>query len=557
MREATSPEDVALWNAFVDRYHYLGCPRPFGPHIRWFVRDGHGRCLAVLLFEAAARMLPARDAWIGWSETERERRLHLALSNSRFLVLPWVRVENLASKVLSMALRRLPDCWQERHSCRPVVVETFIDPTRFDGACYRAANWQQIGMTAGKRSGRGAKPAKQVLVRVLDPEFREILKGENTPRSQPKRRSRPPASAADDLFIAMWSRIVDAATDIAARHDREWMQRRRVLNSLIVMLFVFRLVLARGQKGYATVTAELWDQCRRSGIALPQPKPVAASSICKARARVHEDLFRDLHREILSHDTDNQPWNQHRTFAVDGSKLNLPRPLVEAGYQTPNPDAWYPQGLLSCLYRLDNRMPVDFILSPDTNERTAALTHLGALSPGDVVVLDRGYFSFVMLHAMTARGPASGVPHPAKHRHRLRRLPRRRPRRCPHQDHSGKGRPAEAAGRRLRNPGLPGRPAPGPLRHQRRTIRARHNPHRHRTDTVSPTFPTSTMVAGRSRSCTRHPDMSSRWTNSTARPNAASVRNSTPISTSSPWHACSPTGATACSTTCTKATGRR
>ncbi len=412
LEEATSPEDVALWNAFVDRYHYLGCPRPFGPHIRWFVRDGHGRCLAVLLFEAAARMLPARDAWIGWSESERERRLHLALSNSRFLVLPWVRVENLASKVLSMALRRLPDCWQERHSCRPVVVETFIDPTRFDGACYRAANWQQIGMTAGKRSGRGAKPAKQVLVRVLDPEFREILKGENTPRSQTKRRSRPPASAADDLFIAMWSRIVDAATDIAARHDREWMQRRRVLNSLIVMLFVFRLVLARGQKGYATVTAELWDQCRRSGIALPQPKPVAASSICKARARVHEDLFRDLHREILSHDTDNQLWNQHRTFAVDGSKLNLPRPLVEAGYQTPNPDAWYPQGLLSCLYRLDNRMPVDFILSPDTNERTAALTHLGALSPGDVVVLDRGYFSFVMLHAMTARGlhPVFRIP---------------------------------------------------------------------------------------------------------------------------------------------------
>ena len=283
-------------------------------------------------------------------------------------------------------------------------------------------------MTAGKRSGRGAKPAKQVLVRVLDPAFRAILKGESKPRPRPKRRSKPPASASDDRFVAMWSRVADAAADIAARHDREWMQRRRVLNSLIVMLFVFRLVLARGQKGYATVTAELWEQCRRSGIKLPQPKPVAASSICKARARVHENLFRDLHREILSHGIHDPNWNGHRTFAVDGSKLNLPRPLVEAGYRTPNPDAWYPQGLLSCLYRLDNRMPVDFILSSDANERTRRAHP----SRRTLARRCRGLRPGILLlpHAAChdrAR-PAYGVPHPAKHRPRLRCLPRRGPR---------------------------------------------------------------------------------------------------------------------------------
>ena len=400
LEEATSPEDVALWNALVDRYHYLGCPRPFGPSVRWFVRDRDGRCLAVLLFEAAARTLPARDEWIGWSAADRDRRLHLAVSNSRYLVMPWVRVDNLASKALSMALRRLPGLWEARHGCRPVLCETFVDPTRFDGACYRAANWETVGMTAGKRSGRGAKPAKQVLVRALDPGFRAILKGETRPRPQPERRS---PAAFDDRFAAMWSRIVDAAADIAARHDETWMKRRRTLNSLIVMLFVFRLVLSRGRKGYATVIAELWDQCRRLGVALPQPQPVAISSIGKARARVHEDVFRDLHREILAHDTHDPNWNGHRTFAVDGSKLNLPRPLVEAGYPLPNDGAHYPQGLLSCLYRLDNRMPVDFLLTPDADERAAARTHLDALSPGDVVVLDRGYFSFVMLHAMIAR----------------------------------------------------------------------------------------------------------------------------------------------------------
>ncbi len=88
LEEAASPEDTALWKALVDRYHYFGCPRPFGPHIRWFVRDRSGRPLAVLLFEAAAKTLPARDEWIGWSEADRGRRLHLAVSNSRMWTPP-------------------------------------------------------------------------------------------------------------------------------------------------------------------------------------------------------------------------------------------------------------------------------------------------------------------------------------------------------------------------------------------------------------------------------------------------------------------------------------
>ncbi len=161
---------------------------------------------------------------------------------------PWVRVDNLASKALAMALRRLPDLWEERHGCRPVLCETFVDPTRFDGACYRAANWEVVGMTAGKRSGRGAKPAKQILLRALDPECRAVLKGETKPRPRRKRRTPSGSRVPDDGFAAMWVRIVDAASDIAAQHDRTWMKRRRTLNSLIVMLFVFRLVLAGGRK---------------------------------------------------------------------------------------------------------------------------------------------------------------------------------------------------------------------------------------------------------------------------------------------------------------------
>ena len=400
LQSAMEERDSADWNELVDRHHGLGCPRPFGPHLRWFVLDRDGRRLGCLLFEAAAKSLPARDAWIGWSEKDRDRRLHLAVSNSRFLILPWVRVDNLASRALSMAARQLPEEWEERHGCRPVLCETFVDPTRFDGACYRAANWTVIGMTAGRQGGSRAKPAKHILALPLDPGFRAVLKGE----SKTPQRRKPPVPARDDPYVAMWMKIIDAAGELAAAHDRRWMKRKRILNSLIVVLFVFRLVLSHGDKGYATVLAELWGQCRKLGIALPQREPVVASSICKARARVHEDLFLDLHREILRHGGDGRRWKGHRTFAVDGTKMNLPRTLAKAGYPFPHPAAHYPQGLVSCLHRLDTGTPVHFSLSANADERAAALAHLDTLGSCDIVVFDRGYFSFTLLYALVWRG---------------------------------------------------------------------------------------------------------------------------------------------------------
>ena len=138
---ATEAAEVAEWNELVDRHHWLGCPRPFGPHLRWFVVDREGRRLGCLLFEAAARTLPARDAWVGWSEADRGQRLHLAVSNSRFLILPWVRVDNLASRALAMAVRQLADAWKQRHGCRPVLCETFVDPTRHDGIALHTATF--------------------------------------------------------------------------------------------------------------------------------------------------------------------------------------------------------------------------------------------------------------------------------------------------------------------------------------------------------------------------------------------------------------------------------
>ena len=167
----TDTEGRQLWNAFVDRHHYLGYRRPFGAHIRCFVTDRDGRRLGCLLFDAVTKRLPCRDRWIGWTDRTRDRRRRLMVVNSRFLVFPWVRSKNLASSALAMATRRLADDWERIHGHRPVLCETFIDETRFRASCCRAANWKRIGETA-REILRGAgdagkrKPPTRRLRRV-------------------------------------------------------------------------------------------------------------------------------------------------------------------------------------------------------------------------------------------------------------------------------------------------------------------------------------------------------------------------------------------------------
>ena len=151
------PSGIALWNERVDRHHYLGYRRPLGPHLRYALVDRDGRWLGCLLFQFAAQSLPCRDDFIGWDAAARRKRLNLVLGNSRLLILPWVRVDNLVSKALSLVLRRLADDWEARHGSRPVLVKTFVDPKRFSGACYRASNWTPLGATRGKGFGPAAE----------------------------------------------------------------------------------------------------------------------------------------------------------------------------------------------------------------------------------------------------------------------------------------------------------------------------------------------------------------------------------------------------------------
>lgn len=394
------------WNELVDRHHYLGYKRPIGPHLRYFILDGQARPLGCLLFSYATQSLPCRDEWIGWQDTRHKKNLQLVVNNNRFLLLPWVKVKCLASKALSIAARQLREDWHQHHGYRPVLLETFVDQTKFEATCYRAANWQRLGQT----QARSDKTPKAVYVYPLTKDARSILINGYTGSAKARRKPpirRPKPLTPTDPFVQIWQNIIGTLVSVANDYDQQWQKRKRVLNTLLIMLFVFRLVLSKNKQGYTTTIMELWDQCRAMGIELPQPEPVAASAFCNARAKLDENSFKILHAEILqSHNRSRSEsrWKGHRLFAIDGSKINLPRQAINYGYRSSSDNAHYPQGLLSCLYQLKEKIPTDFDLVAHGDERKVALTHLTSLAEQDVVVYDRGYFSYAVLWEHVVRG---------------------------------------------------------------------------------------------------------------------------------------------------------
>jgi len=141
-----------LWRELIGSYHYLGDRVPVGATLRYFVRSARApaQVLACLGWTSAAWKIAVRDRWIGWSEAERRQNLPYVVTNSRFLILPWVHVPELASHLLARCARQLPPDWEARYGVRPLLLETLVDPARFRGTCYRAANWLCLGQTVGR-----------------------------------------------------------------------------------------------------------------------------------------------------------------------------------------------------------------------------------------------------------------------------------------------------------------------------------------------------------------------------------------------------------------------
>jgi len=173
------PEAGPVFDSLLQQYHYLGYTSAVGQNVKYLVRDRQGRDLACLLFGAAAWQTRGRDAFIGWTAGQRQAQLHQVANNSRFLILPWVRVPELASHILGRVARRIAADWQGRYGHRVALLETFVERGRFRGSCYRAANWICAGQTRGRtRQDRRhvlQAPVKDVWVYPLQADFRKVL----------------------------------------------------------------------------------------------------------------------------------------------------------------------------------------------------------------------------------------------------------------------------------------------------------------------------------------------------------------------------------------------
>ena len=187
LKQVERSQELARWKELIARHHYLGFRVPFGASLRYLIQitTVEGQSVAgCLQFSSPAWRVKARDQWIGWTDTVRKKRLQRIVNNSRFLIVASVQVKGLASRVLSLVSRKLPEDWYESYRVRPVLLETFVEQQRYQGTCYRAANWICLGQTCGRgrmdREHLGNEPVKTVWVYPLDKRFRQILKGDRS-----------------------------------------------------------------------------------------------------------------------------------------------------------------------------------------------------------------------------------------------------------------------------------------------------------------------------------------------------------------------------------------
>jgi hypothetical protein len=159
LRQVRRTPEEKLFNNLIEQYHYLGYTRPVGEHLK-YLAYADGRLIACFAFSSAPYAIGCRDTFLGWSKEARERNRHLLAYNTRFLILPWVRVPHLASHLLSRISKTISEDWRKIYHHPIFWLETFIDTERFTGTCYRAANWILLGLTSGR--GKYNKTHKQL-----------------------------------------------------------------------------------------------------------------------------------------------------------------------------------------------------------------------------------------------------------------------------------------------------------------------------------------------------------------------------------------------------------
>ena len=178
IQQVRRTRDESLYNGLIEQYHYLGYEQPVGEHLK-YVLWATGRPIACMAWSSAPRHLGCRDRFIGWSRGARRRNIRFIAYNTRFLIVPWVRVPHLASHILGRIARVVSADWEQLYKHPIYFLETFVDPERFRGTCYVAANWKLLGETTGRgkddQTNRPNRSIKQLLGYPLTPQFRELL----------------------------------------------------------------------------------------------------------------------------------------------------------------------------------------------------------------------------------------------------------------------------------------------------------------------------------------------------------------------------------------------
>jgi hypothetical protein len=178
LEQVRKTADEPLFNSLMEQHHYLGYKQPVGEHLKYLVW-AQGRPIACMAWSSAPRHLGSRDRYIGWSAEARRRNIRFIAYNTRFLILPWIKVPHLASHILGRVTSALTGDWERMYSHPIYFAETFIDPGRFRGTCYRAANWVLMGRTTGRGKASNSyvpnRSIKEILGLALTRRFRELL----------------------------------------------------------------------------------------------------------------------------------------------------------------------------------------------------------------------------------------------------------------------------------------------------------------------------------------------------------------------------------------------
>jgi hypothetical protein len=178
--EIVNDRSTDLWNQYIHRYHYLGYSPIPGAQLRYIVKID-SQIIALLSFGASAWKCAPRDEFIGWQKHKREEKLNLIVNNSRFLILPWIKSKNLASKILSLISKRIRNDWIEKYNYAPVLMETFVDTEKFNGGCYKASNWIKLGETKGRgkksTSSKQCTSIKSIWIMPLVKNYKKMLTG--------------------------------------------------------------------------------------------------------------------------------------------------------------------------------------------------------------------------------------------------------------------------------------------------------------------------------------------------------------------------------------------